>query len=419
MSDTSFLKFRFPLLKYSEEAGPPEPDETAPADVRPSSGTKDEESASGENSIPPLPGRVILLGIDSADWQVIDPMIAEGRLEHFARLKSEGAWGELQSIRPMLSPPIWTTIITGKNRDKHGIGDFQKTDLKTRKQFFQAFSFDRKCPALWNILSSRGLSSAIVNWWATWPAEEIKGRIVSNHFVLSYVSRGKIEEGLTFPGPLFDEIRGLAVNLEDEAEKKKMVEDHPALARAEKHYRNDETVTRITLYLLEKYEPAFCAAYLWELDHLKHIRWLKDMAEPDELIKHYYAYMDQTLARFMARVDRRTALVVVSDHGFSRARHREKGIIALYGAGIEPGICIKDAVVRDVTPTILALLGQPVGKDMDGRILADGFSPELLNHRPLRFIDSYDAIFKPVQPVENQNITRDLHDKLKSMGYIQ
>src|SRR3989338_7322162 len=62
--------------------------------------------------------KLILLGIDGADWDIIDHYIIEGRLPTFSRLKREGAWGYLRSFDPMLSPMLWTTIATGKRPDE-------------------------------------------------------------------------------------------------------------------------------------------------------------------------------------------------------------------------------------------------------------------------------------------------------------
>jgi len=365
------------------------------------------------------PEQIILLGIDAADWHVIDPMIREGKLENFAFLKQNGAWGVLESIKPMVSPPLWTTIITGKDRDKHGIGDFQQTNAKTGKKFFQVYSYNRKCPALWNILTSKGLSSCIVNWWTTWPAETTEGCMVSSQFILSYAARGNIAERMTSPDSLFEEIRGMVVRLDAPEEQEKITRLFQGMAGAEKHYRNDETVARITLHLLETRRPTLCAAYLWEVDHLKHIRWLKDMAEPDALIRLYYEYLDGVVGRFLSRMKGHTTLVIVSDHGFSRARHREEGIIILFGAGIREGAVIQDAVLRDVTPTLLALLRLPVGRDMDGKVLMDCLAPGYAEQHPVRFVDTYDNVYKPAKPGKSAAAAKDLADKLKSMGYIQ
>ncbi len=55
----------------------------------------------------------MIFGIDGADWKVIEPLVARGRLPHFRRLIEEGATGTLQSMEPSASPSLWTTIATG------------------------------------------------------------------------------------------------------------------------------------------------------------------------------------------------------------------------------------------------------------------------------------------------------------------
>src|SRR5580765_8581596 len=69
-------------------------------------------------------GRVIVFGIDGGDWQVIDPLIAGGRMPAMARLVREGASGVLMSMEPSASPSLWTTIATGVGPDRHGIHGF-------------------------------------------------------------------------------------------------------------------------------------------------------------------------------------------------------------------------------------------------------------------------------------------------------
>src|SRR5258706_16021431 len=68
--------------------------------------------------------RVLLIGIDGADLQIIDRLIAEGKLPTFQRLEREGAFGPLRSQEPLLSPIVWTTIATGRKPEDHGILDF-------------------------------------------------------------------------------------------------------------------------------------------------------------------------------------------------------------------------------------------------------------------------------------------------------
>ena len=53
--------------------------------------------------------KVIILGVDGATWDLIDPLIARGELPHFRELKERGAWGEVQTTY-LGSPVIWTAI---------------------------------------------------------------------------------------------------------------------------------------------------------------------------------------------------------------------------------------------------------------------------------------------------------------------
>ncbi len=66
------------------------------------------------------------------DPVVVDLLMSEGKLPHFAKMRQEGAYGRLQSSRPLLSPVIWTTIATGKTPDQHRIGHFLAAEPETR-----------------------------------------------------------------------------------------------------------------------------------------------------------------------------------------------------------------------------------------------------------------------------------------------
>ena len=48
--------------------------------------------------------KVFLLGLDGADWDMMEPLIQEGLMPNLARLRDEGASGSLRSVFPPLSP---------------------------------------------------------------------------------------------------------------------------------------------------------------------------------------------------------------------------------------------------------------------------------------------------------------------------
>ena len=83
----------------------------------------------------------MVIGLDAATWTLIRPWIAEGRLPNLAKLMKAGVSGPLESIRPPITPPAWTSFMTGKNPGKHGIFHFdqiaawEKADIEAAETY--------------------------------------------------------------------------------------------------------------------------------------------------------------------------------------------------------------------------------------------------------------------------------------------
>lgn len=89
-----------------------------------SSGTSEGDAGGGPGQGSEGRGRVVVIGIDGADWRVIRPLVESGPLTHFKRLVEEGATGTLRSMEPSASPSLWTTVTTGVKPERHGIHGF-------------------------------------------------------------------------------------------------------------------------------------------------------------------------------------------------------------------------------------------------------------------------------------------------------
>jgi predicted AlkP superfamily phosphohydrolase/phosphomutase len=153
--------------------------------------------------------RVILLGIDGADWDRIERSIARAGLPSFERLMRGGVRASPTTLTPTYSPAIWTSIVTGVPPEVHGIDVFylfQLPRLGVRQIYIprglgvvQQFlnltgdlkrvpvtSSMRRRKAIWNLADEAGLKSAVVGLWATWPPEPLEhGLLVSDHASLA------------------------------------------------------------------------------------------------------------------------------------------------------------------------------------------------------------------------------------------
>ncbi len=203
---------------------------------------------------PPMPpaglvGRprepLLVVAFDGLSHDTLERLVARGDLPTFGSLMRTGAWGPLQTLKPTLSPILWTTIATGRRAEDHGILGFKggyllpgvSTPLlrlppgpgggaSTLYQILRAglamgvvreaalASDQWQAPPIWSIASSAGLRVAAINWWASWPAESVNGVVVTDRFYPVAQSLGALPPGLVHPDARAEGLRALLVRPE-------------------------------------------------------------------------------------------------------------------------------------------------------------------------------------------------------------
>ena len=118
--------------------------------------------------------RTLLIGLDGATWDVLNPLIQDGTLPNIKRIIEEGVSGELRSIIPPVTGPSWLAMAAGLNPGKIGVFDFIKTD-KDDFALSPITSNDFKGKALWDILIKENKRSCILNFPMLYPPYEING----------------------------------------------------------------------------------------------------------------------------------------------------------------------------------------------------------------------------------------------------
>jgi predicted AlkP superfamily phosphohydrolase/phosphomutase len=129
---------------------------------------------------PARPRPLVVVGIDGAEWDVVRQLWDEGKLPHLRAIADRGVT-EVLRTRYGSSPVIWTTIATGRSSRAHGITGFT---VPTATGEAPVGSTLRRVPALWNMASTAGLRVHVVSWWASWPAEQVSGVVVSDRALL-------------------------------------------------------------------------------------------------------------------------------------------------------------------------------------------------------------------------------------------
>lgn len=96
--------------------------------------------------------------------------------------------------------------------------------------------------------------------------------------------------------------------------------------------------------------------------------------------------------------------------------HRPEGILVLSGPSIRREVKIEGAGIQDLAPTILYLLGIPVPRDMDGKILRESILPTLLMARPVEYSEALRHTEEGTRmSSEEEEIVK---ERLRGLGYI-
>jgi len=141
---------------------------------------------------------VVFLGLDGADWDLLDQYMARGLMPNLQRLVSEGTTGRIRTIQPALSPLVWTTMMTGVSPLDHGILDFVQFDPATGEKE-PIGSTERRMPAVWNMANTAGKTAGVFGLWATYPAESVHGLIVSDRLFTFLFKEQTPPERVVFP----------------------------------------------------------------------------------------------------------------------------------------------------------------------------------------------------------------------------
>jgi len=277
--------------------------------------------------------KVLLIGLDGATFSILDPLMRDGVMPFLRDLTSSGARAELTSVIPPLTPPAWTSLMTGRSPGNHGIFDFLRFEFRSSgRQLRVLDSDDVACPTVWSIAGRQGLRTNVLNFPMTFPARGIHGNVVPGwvpwrHLRLASYPRALYEQ-LRTALPEFNP-RELAMDmaLEERAlEGCHREEEYEELIKL--HIRRERQWFQVLRYLMRN-DPAELTAVLFDgVDKLQHVCWrFLDSAlfpaNPSvlesrvrEWCLNYFREIDQFIGEIVAEAGKDASVVIASDHGF-------------------------------------------------------------------------------------------------------
>lgn len=279
-----------------------------------------------------MSARCMIIGLDGADWSVIDKLVSLGRLPHIQRLLEQGARADLNSTTPPMTLPSWSSMLTGCHPGTHGIFDFVMRDSRTDDWTLQFVNANhRGVPTIHEWLSMQGKRVASIAVPTTWPPYPVNGVMVSGFD--SPVSTG-IDGSFCHPPELYDELLrrfgGLKfADFQESAVDEDWLQDARRLLLSE-----IERKQQIGMWLLEQEEWDCFMLLFGESDTASHHFWrYYDENSPRHLdvdprlkdtIPAVYERLDVAVGQLIQEANAEV-VCICSDHGFGGA-----GTTALY-----------------------------------------------------------------------------------------
>jgi predicted AlkP superfamily phosphohydrolase/phosphomutase len=274
--------------------------------------------------------RAVLIGLDGGTFATLDVLMDKGVMPFLKDFLAAGVRGELLSVIPPLTPPGWTSLVTGRTPGNHGIMDFFRFESPQSRYLRLLDSRDVRCETLWSLVSRHGLKATVLNFPMMIPPRPIVGHSVPGWAPWRHLRR------LCFPRELFDKIKtipgfnvqelAMDLQLEGRAIEGSSKEEYEGWVQF--HIRREKQWFEILRYLMQE-EPCDLTAVLFDgVDKLQHLLWR--FIDPAYLPSHpsaweqriadlcheYFRYLDDLLAEIVALAGPEATVFVTSDHGF-------------------------------------------------------------------------------------------------------
>ncbi|CAN5790050.1 hypothetical protein BH18ACI5_BH18ACI5_15780 [soil metagenome] len=396
--------------------------------------------------------RARIIAIDGFDPSVFRELAAQGRVPSLSNLLGRGRVNiEVDDLRdPARS---WTTIATGQPPEVHGVHGLETrrvaglqgsvasgeegrlgralrgaTDLLRLTRPSIASGSELRAKTMWDVAAEAGLRTAVVNWWATWPAAGDSPNqpiVVSDRAVLRLERGGPLDAEIA-PPKLYETLRGDWPAIKKEADRlvQSLLPGAPGPA-IDAALRRSAELDALQLRLASRLRgdaPDLLALYLPGLDIAQHTL-LRANDSPSastiaariEGLRSYYIFLDGLLKD--ALLPGAGELVfLISQPG--RLSGTVQGLMGIAGGAAAPDANV-EAHGFDVAPTVLYALGIPISGDLAGKPLITLYSAEFQQRFPVRDVPTYGPRTSRAGIRQGKPLDQEMIDRLRSLGYVR
>jgi hypothetical protein len=387
--------------------------------------------------------RIRVIAIDGVDPQLFDA-------SHWLHGREVATIGLYRLEPEDTSDParIWTTIATGEPPSVHGVQAIETrrvaglqgilssdrggigralqgaTDLVRLTRPSVASRDERQSMTFWEVAERAGLRTAVVNWWATWPAPPTTGVIVTDRAVLR-LEQGGAQDAEIAPSNLYSALAAQWPTIRKAATEQASAAFEDINDRAVADALRRSATLDATMLGLATRIPGTArdldVVYLPGLDILQHTI----LSTPDgaplapsavsvrvSALHAYEGFLRRLLDAWL-NPSAGEIVMLVTEPG--RVGGNAPGTLTLVAAqhnDLKPGI--GSAAVVDIAPTVLNLLGVPLSRELAGRPLLAPFPSRVPPP-----VATYGPPFRSAAPRSGKPLDQEMIDRLRSLGYVR
>jgi Type I phosphodiesterase / nucleotide pyrophosphatase len=402
--------------------------------------------------------KVRAIAIDGVDTRVFDELSSAGRLPALSAV-FKGPTVQLASVEGDAADPAraWTTVATGQPSRVHGVRGLETrrlagiqgsvpaeegsafartirgvTDLVRLTRPSIASGAERRSKTFWEVAATAGLRTAVVNWWATWPATATGGAILTDRATLRLEHGGLLDAEIA-PPSLYESLRSRWPALKDRA-RSLATAALPATGDVPPLLQRSAELDAVQLVLLSEIaanDVDLAAVYLPGLDIAQHALLegesqdasgrvaASTLAQRLDALRSYYAALDRLVAPLLTPNAGEIVIVVT---GPGRVTTSVGGRLAARGGPMGSGAASQTplrATTTEIAPTILYALGVPIARDLAAKPLVRLFTPEFTGRYPVRDVASYGRPSAETTSRQGQPLDQEMIERMRSLGYVR
>lgn len=275
---------------------------------------------------------VVIFGLDGATYTVLDQLMEQGVMPYLRQFVETGVRGTLKSVVPPLTPPAWTTLVTGRTPGHHGVTGFFQYDGPDSDSVQIVTSRQVSAETIWSMVNRHGARAGCLNFVAHNPGPKIDGWVIPGWTSWRWMKQ------LSYPTTLIDSLKAelpgfdlKVLAMDYDSERKAIlgaaVDEYGGWV--DLHIAREKQWFAVMKHLMQV-QPAELVGIVFDgVDKLQHLLWpyldpRLAPAQPSaeytgirDMTWNYYRTIDDLLRQTVELWEGKATVLVCSDHGFT------------------------------------------------------------------------------------------------------